>query len=148
MPRKKTIKRKRYRRKTRGGDRTVPLEELRSKFTEIVNRLRGFEDRIKEVSRGDLTNGATVDRGKLDLTLRRLYTLSHWVYYSLNQYLEDLPSHNERSKMETLKRHTISHLEGILEVARRIPLGGPIVAEIENEFAFVTDKFDQILQMY
>jgi len=114
----------------------------------MVDRLRGFEDRIKEVSRGDLTNGATVDRGKLDLTLRRLYSFSHWVYYSLNQYLDDLPSHNERSKMETLKRHAISLLERTLEEARRIPLGGPIGAEIENEIAFITDKFDQILQMY
>lgn len=145
MPRRRTVKRKRNRRKTR-ADRTVPLEELRSKLSVIVDQLRGFEDRIKEVSKGDLTNG--VDKDELDLTLRRIYALAHWVYYNLNQHLEDLQSHNERSEMEELKQHAIRHLEYMLEEARRIPLGGPILAEIESEFAFVTDKFDEILQMY
>ena len=154
MPRKKTIKRKRYRRKTRGGERTVDDAELRSILTGMADHVDEFEVRVADASMGDMTNanGATVDDGKREDLIDELvdYLKANGrIISGVRENLEiETPLNYTRLDINNLKVDMLSNLTEMRSISRELPSAITLISEIETEIAFIEDKFTQILQLY
>jgi hypothetical protein len=155
MPRKKTIKRKRYRRKTRGGDRTVDDSELRS----LLNMIVGEEGLIvmlvlaakREVDDIAIDMTAT-DEEKTNALLYEIQEYLDKITVSLSRVKQKLaraiPLNYTRDQMTYLQVDMMSNLQEILSILRELPGIGNRTKEFEPVVAFIEDKFTQILQLY
>ena len=153
MPRK-TIKRKRYRRKTRGGERTVDDAELRILLTSMADHVNEFQDRVADASMGDMTNanGATVDDGKIEDLIDELVDYlkaNRRIISGVRQKLALVsPLNYTRLEINNVKAGLLSNLIEMRSISQELPSAITLITEIETEIAFIEDKFIQILQLY
>ena len=154
MPRKRTIKRKRYRRKTRGGERTVDDAELRRLLTNMADQVDEFADRVYDIddSDVDMTNGTTVDLGKMRRLLDEILECLNEINASVSDVREDLeietPLNYTRLEINNVKSGLLSNLQEMHSISQELPSAMTLIAEIETEIDFIEDKFTQILQLY
>ncbi len=111
-----------------------------------------FEDRVADASRGDMTNGTTVDDGKIDDLIDELVDNLKDNGSIISDVRRKLaiatPLNYTKEQINNLKVGMLSNLQEMHSISKELPGAITLVTEIETEIAFIEDKLTQILQLY